>query len=325
MWEAIELQEVPTKDSFDEKAYVDANPDVASAISAGRMRSGAAHFRKFGRAEERRQVSPIARTPQAALDAIAASRGLKLVRLAPFLSRPPRAIAASGALDYLDAASAHESLFDSSEGVSENGYDEETMAALRACADGLLLDVGAGRRPVYFGNVVNFEVAAYDTTDVMGDGADLPLRDGSFDSVLSIAVLEYARDPFKCAAEIARVLKPGGWLKCCVPFLKPLHGYPNHYFNMTHEGLRTLFEPHLVVERQDVTEPLHPLWGLSWQIRVWAQALPPAARKDFLRMRVEDLIGHPAALLSLPFARELPEHTRFELAAATILVARKGS
>ena len=92
---------------------------------------------------------------------------------------------------------------------------------------------------------------------------------------------------------------------------------------MTHEGLRTLFEPWLAIERQEVTGPTHPVWGLSWQLRSWAQGLPERSRKQFMRMRVRDLIDHPVNLLEQPFARDLPRDKQFELAAATILIARK--
>lgn len=51
MFETVELQEVPTDKSFDEHAYLAANPDVAAAVASGTLRSGSAHFRKFGRAK----------------------------------------------------------------------------------------------------------------------------------------------------------------------------------------------------------------------------------------------------------------------------------
>ena len=323
MLESIELQEVPTDATFDEMAYLAANPDVAAAVRSRRLRSGRAHFLRFGRSEGRRQLSPAARVPDTLLTRIAAVRERKLARLAGALSREPRQIESSGALNFLPSHADADGLLDEAEGISENAYDADTVGLIESCPDGLVLDVGAGRRPAYFSNVVNFEISRFETTDVVGDAADLPFRDGAFDGVLSIAVLEHVRNPFVCAAEISRVLKPGGWLKCCVPFLQPLHGYPHHYFNMTHEGLRSLFEPRLDIISQQVTPPLHPVWSISWQLRDWANALPPKSRKQFLRLRVQDLIGHPAALLDEPFARDLPERARFGLAAATLLFARK--
>jgi SAM-dependent methyltransferase len=112
----------------------------------------------------------------------------------------------------------------------------------------------AGLRDIYYDNVVNYEIVDYDTTDVIGPGERLPFRDGVFDAVISIAVLEHVRDPFACAAEIVRVLKPGGELVCSVPFLQPLHGYPHHYYNMTPQGLRALFERSLLIPTRVKTD-----------------------------------------------------------------------
>ena len=86
------------------------------------------------------------------------------------------------------------------------GTTTETIHRLQ---DGLILDCGAGRRPIYYSNVVNFEIVAYDTTDVRGVGESLPFETDSFDAVFSFAVLEHVKDPFRCASEICRVLKPG--------------------------------------------------------------------------------------------------------------------
>lgn len=50
-------------------------------------------------------------------------------------------------------------------------------------------------------------------------GADgrLPLADGSVDLVVAYAVLEHVEDPRRLAAEIRRVLRPGGWFCAWTP------------------------------------------------------------------------------------------------------------
>src|SRR3974390_1838668 len=148
MFETVELQEIPTDESFDERAYLAANPDVAAAVASGALRSGSAHFRKFGRAEGRRQLSPIARAPARALKLITELRARKLAALAPFLSREPDSIE-DGVWNFLPKTASVDGLLDEPEGISENGYDSETIELLRDCAEGLVLDVGAGRRPGY--------------------------------------------------------------------------------------------------------------------------------------------------------------------------------
>lgn len=107
------------------------------------------------------------------------------------------------------------------ERVSANSYDHDLWNLIESNPDSLILDCGAGRRDVYTSNVVNYEIVPYDTTDVLGIGEVLPFCDSVFDGVISVAVLEHVKDPFQCAKEICRVLKPGGWLYCCVPFLQP--------------------------------------------------------------------------------------------------------
>jgi SAM-dependent methyltransferase len=207
--------------------------------------------------------------------------------------------------------------------VSSNDYDPPALALIDRHRDGLVLDVGAGHRPVYLDNVVNFEVAGYESTDVRGVGERLPFRDGAFDAVMSFGVLEHVRDPFACAREIARVMKPGATLYCVVPFLQPLHGYPHHYYNMSHQGLRALFEPGLTVERQEVLLSGHPVWSLCWIVSRWASGLPTWDRFKFLNMRLGDLLDSPLSYLDRRFVTGLSDESRFELASTTALVARK--
>lgn len=52
---------------------------------------------------------------------------------------------------------------------------------------------------------------------VVGDGESLPFDDESFDVVFSIYVLEHVADPASFAAEIKRVLKPGGVVLSITP------------------------------------------------------------------------------------------------------------
>ena len=154
--------------------------------------------------------------------------------------------------------------------VSSNEYDPIALSYIEKHPDGLLLDCGAGRRSTYYANVVNFEIAAYDTTDVLGVGEELPFLDHSFDAVFSLAVLEHVKDPFKCAAEISRVLKPGGTLYCVVPFLQPVHAFPHHYYNLSAQGLKNLFDQHLNIDAQEIIASGLPIWALSWMVTGWA-------------------------------------------------------
>jgi SAM-dependent methyltransferase len=50
------------------------------------------------------------------------------------------------------------------------------------------------------------------------DGETIPLDDGSVDLVLSDWVFEHLPDPARSAAELYRVLKPGGWICARTPY-----------------------------------------------------------------------------------------------------------
>ncbi len=65
------------------------------------------------------------------------------------------------------------------------------------------------------------------------DGCRCGLRDDSFDTVLSIQVLEHVFDPLAMVREIRRVLKPGGHAIFLIPQTSTLHGIPHHYYNFT--------------------------------------------------------------------------------------------
>jgi SAM-dependent methyltransferase len=254
---------------------------------------------------------------------LADAKTRKLERIEPLLRRDMPAERRADHYDFLSDDLRRECNIVDTDAVSSNDYDGKVLSLIERYADGMILDCGAGRRGTYYDNVVNFEIVDYDTTDVRGVGESLPFADASFDAVVSIAVLEHVRDPFRCAAELVRVLKPGGELVCCVPFLQPYHGYPHHYYNMTHQGLRALFERDLVVESVEVYDSVLPIWSLTWILQSWADGLSGATRADFLKMTVADLMQSPAAYLRAPFVRELAAAKNHELASANVLTARK--
>ncbi|HWP16010.1 MAG TPA: methyltransferase domain-containing protein [Xanthobacteraceae bacterium] len=311
---AVTLEAIATPENFDETGYLAANPDVAEAVRSGHFRNGRQHFDGHGRKEGR-----LVRFPRS----IADIQEEKLKRIEPLLRLDLPHVRRGAKCDFLtDDLRVQTGATDTS-AISAHGYDPYAVELIEGCRDGLVLDCGAGKRPVYYPNVVNFEIVNYDTTDVLGAGELLPFKDGSFDAVLSLSVLEHVRDPFQCAAEIARVLKPGGKLICCVPFLQPLHGYPHHYYNMTGEGLRALFERRLHIDRHIVPRSTLPLFSLTWFVQSWARVLRGDVREQFLSLRMSDLLRQPEELQDERWVTELSDEANFELASATMLFAHK--
>jgi SAM-dependent methyltransferase len=205
--------------------------------------------------------------------------------------------------------------------VSAHGYDG-TLQQLIAASDGPILDVGAGLRPEYREDIVNLEVVAYPTTDVIAASEYLPFADESFDLVISVAVLEHVRDPFAAARELSRIVRPGGRVFAAVPFLQPYHGYPDHYYNMTAAGLRNLFAD-FDVERLDVPASGHPVFALTWIVKSWLAGLPPEHARAFAQLTVGELAVDPMTLLGREFASELSAAAQVELAALNVMVGRK--
>lgn len=210
--------------------------------------------------------------------------------------------------------------------ISAHTYDgaaREVIEDVRK-KGGKVLDCGSGLRSETDETVICLEVEAFPNVDVLGVNQRLPFRDSVFDAVLSLNVLEHVTNPFVCAAELVRVLKPGGTLYCCLPFLQPEHGYPDHYFNATRSGLRQLFAGELELVRHFVPRSGEPFWSLHWFLSHYVLALPTAERAEFLKMRVEDLLSNePLASLEKPWVSRLQEEGKWCLASSTAALFRK--
>ncbi len=210
--------------------------------------------------------------------------------------------------------------------ISAHHYDEVAAGIIENVRreGGKVLDCGSGLRANVDETVICVEVTGLPTVDVLAVNQRLPFQDGVFDAVLSLNVLEHVTDPFTCAAELVRVLKPGGVLYCCIPFLQPEHGYPHHYFNATRAGLRQLFANWMEPVHTFVPRSGEPVWSLSWFLSSYAAELPERERQRFLNMRLRELVNAPAqSLLDKNWVAQLSEAGKWELASTTAAVLRK--
>ncbi len=207
--------------------------------------------------------------------------------------------------------------------ISSWGHDAIATHIIQTHADGLVLDAGSGFKSTVYEHVVNLEVVAYPSTDVLSVGEHLPFADASFDDVLSLNVLEHVRDPFRCATELTRVVRPGGKLYASTPFLQPYHGYPHHYYNMTASGLENLFSGAFEIEQLGVPDEALPIWALSWFLNSYVAGLPVEAAEKFRKLTVEELRAPAYEFLDRDFVTELRASTNIELACGCILVGTR--
>lgn len=232
-------------------------------------------------------------------------------------------IADGSHVDFLPHAQDEARQHRSPEAISSNDYDLTVLDLIARNKDRLILDNGAGFRYTWYENVINFEINGYPSTDVVGTGETLPFKNDTFDGVISLAVLEHVKNPFRCAEEIIRVLKPGGTLIAAVPFLQPYHGYPDHYYNMTGKGLANLFHEKIIINDCFVPSSGLPIWCLTWFLQVYVDGLPEPVASRFKNMKIEDLLKDPRLFLEKPLVTELDPRTNEILACTNYLIGQK--
>lgn len=226
--------------------------------------------------------------------------------------------------DFIDKEAVNQAGIIESTAISSHNYTPEMLELIKAVPqDSWILDCGAGYRETEFKNVVLFEIEPYVSTDVRGICESLPFKDNSFDLVFSIVVLEHVRDPHRAIAEMLRVLKPGGKIWVDVAFMQPFHGYPNHFFNMTKFGLRSLFPNDIIIDKEFVPRYGTPIWSITWILQRYSQGLPEETKETFEKLTVRDLLKNPELLTSEDWVRKLSSEVTEHLAATNTLIATK--
>ena len=112
------------------------------------------------------------------------------------------------------------------------------------------------------------------------DGRSIPAEDASIDFVYCKQVLEHVEDPRTLLGDVARVLRPGGWLMGSTSQLEPYHSLS--VGNITPYGLHRLLED-AGMELTEVRPGLDGLTLITHRAlgmpaltrRYWAQESPP--------------------------------------------------
>jgi SAM-dependent methyltransferase len=185
--------------------------------------------------------------------------------------------------------------------------------------DGVALDFGAGvpGPDRLRANVVNFDLIQFPNIDVCSSYPRLPFRDAAFALVFSLATFEHLPDPRAAALEVARILAPGGLFFVDTAFMQPLHGDPDHYFNMTTSGLRRILEGFDIV---DIGTKINhtPSKSLAMQI----DAVLPLMREGSWSVRLQALVSELRER-GAELDEDLGDIGRETLAAGTYALARR--
>lgn len=106
---------------------------------------------------------------------------------------------------------------------------------------------------------INLNMGPFAEVDVVGNACRLPFATGSIDGVWCNAVLEHVAGAPKAVEEIIRTTKPGGGIMLLVPFMQPLHGYPDDYQRYTAEGLAHLLSGTDILAKGQAVGPSYAL------------------------------------------------------------------
>jgi len=144
-----------------------------------------------------------------------------------------------------------------------------------------VLVIGAGVEGVGFQalrsqsslDLVETDVSIAANISVVLDAHDIPFCDETFDGIIAQAVLEHVLDPYRCVAEIWRVLRPAGAVYAETPFMQQAHAVPYDFTRFTYLGHRRLFRRFEEVDSGIATGPGMALaWAYYYFLRSFAKS-----------------------------------------------------
>ncbi|MGB3221275.1 MAG: class I SAM-dependent methyltransferase [Desulforhopalus sp.] len=143
-------------------------------------------------------------------------------------------------------------------------YEKLRYVETGKIAQGKILDIGCGRQvlPQYLKTSTTYVSLDFPETGkklyhanphIFGDASKLPFKDGSFDTVVMLEVLEHLPNPRTALQEACRVLKKNGQIILSTPFLYPIHDSPHDYQRWTLHGLDRILSFQGMTRRQHLT------------------------------------------------------------------------
>jgi len=133
--------------------------------------------------------------------------------------------------------------------------------------------IGGGAEALYDDErvrVAGFDIYASPSVQIVADAHAIPMADGCADAVWIQAVLEHVIDPARVVSEIARVLRPGGYVYAETPFMQQVHEGPYDFTRFTQNGHRWLFRAFEPVDEGVIDGPSG---ALRWAVRYFVAGL----------------------------------------------------
>jgi len=300
-----------TRQNFEPRAYLLANPDVAAAKV-----DPLKHMVENGKQEQRRLVNP-------ELMPNSSYRKQKYKRFSEILNLS--GLATKAASFPLTLGRQHFSI-DEYQSESANHEFPAFAAEVISNPNKLYLDLGCGLRNRVHKNCLYLEVYPSLAADVIVEPTCLyPVKSKSLDGIGCFAVLEHTKQPWLVVTEIHRMLKPGGKAWIDWPFLQPVHGYPSHYFNATREGVESVFaDAGFKIDASETGDHEGPDHTISWILGHLVQALPAALQEKVQAMTVGDLLRQsPRNEFWNELMGSIDDRTRSQFACGNNIVATK--
>lgn len=121
-----------------------------------------------------------------------------------------------------------------------NKFQPEFFDEMRIADYGGTDNIGAHdvRNLLASGKLTDYRMLDFDS------GVDLrkPIRGAKFDLGICMDLLEHTSNPFIVAKNIKNSLKKGALLFITVPFVWPLHGFPDDFWRFSPSGVMELFK-----------------------------------------------------------------------------------
>jgi len=142
---------------------------------------------------------------------------------------------------------------------SHYGVYHDFVPFFKEYVQGKTLDLGAGR--LIWKHLIEKFCLSYFSSDIkienkelgfVSDGGRISIKDGSFDTVICLQVIEHVKDPKNILKELSRVLKKNGHAIISFPHLSYIHDEPEDYFRFTLYGFKNLCPSDLKIEKVNI-------------------------------------------------------------------------